>query len=84
MKLFKNLPVRAKLILSHGLIVFMTMLVAGVGIYCLILSANRMDRMQNISVACTQAVGDIMYSTADLQRVTSEMISSESVNIIIS
>ena len=76
MNFFKNLPVRAKLILSHSLIVFMTLLVAGTGIYGVVLSANRMDRMQNISVACTQAVGDIMYSTADLQRVTSEMISS--------
>ena len=76
MKSFKNLPIRIKLILSHSLIVVMTLLVAGVGIYGVVLSANRMDRMQNVSVACTQAVGDIMYATADLQRVTSAMISS--------
>ena len=74
MKLFKNLPVRMKLILSHSLIVLMALLVAGLGIYGVILSANRMDRMQNIAVASTQAVGDIMYATADLQRVTAAMI----------
>ena len=33
-----------------------------------------MDRMQNVAVASTQAVGDIMYATADLQRVTNAMI----------
>ena len=74
MKSFKNLAIRLKLLLSHGLIVFMTLLVAGVGIYTLSLSANRMDRMQNVSVACTQAVGDIMYATADLQRILSTMV----------
>ena len=74
MKFFKNLTIRTKLILSHSLIVVLAMLVAGTGIYGVILSANRMDRMQNITVACTQAVGDVMYATADLQRVTTAMI----------
>ena len=74
MKSFKNLPVRAKLILSHGLIVVLALIVAGVGSYGVILSAKRMDRMQNVTVASTQAVGDIMYATADLQRVTTAMI----------
>ena len=74
MKLFKNLPVRTKLILSHSLIVVMTLIVACAGIYGVILSANRMDRMQNIVVASTEAIGDIMYATADLQLVTTTMI----------
>ena len=74
MKSFKNLPIRTKLMLSHSLIVVLALLVAGLGIYGVILSANRMDRMQNITVASTQAVGDIMYATADLQRVTTAMI----------
>ena len=74
MKSFKNLPIRTKLIFSHSLIVVLTLLVAGTGIYGVILSANRMERMQNIAVASTQAVGDIMYATNDLQLVTTTMV----------
>ena len=74
MKLFKSLPVRLKLILSHGLLIVLALIVAGIGIYGVILSANRMDRMQNIVVASTSAVGDIMYATSDLQRVTDTMV----------
>lgn len=74
MKFFKNRTIRTKLILSHSLVVFLALLVAGLGIYGVVLSANRMDRMQNVAVASTQAVGDIMYATADLQRVTNAMI----------
>ena len=74
MKKFKNLPVRAKLLLSHCLIVVLALIVAGVGIYGMVLSTNRMDRMQNIIVASTDAAGEIMYATADLQRVTAAMI----------
>ena len=74
MKTFQNLSVRTKLLLSHGLIVVMALLLAGAGIYGVILSANRMDRMQSVNVAATQAVGDIMYATADLQLVTTTMV----------
>ena len=76
MKKFNNLPIRVKLIFSHGLIVLLSLIVAGIGIYGVVLSANRMERMQNISVACTQAVGDIMYATADLEHIVTSMISS--------
>ncbi len=74
MKFFKNLPVRTKLILSHSLIVVLALIVAGVGTYGVILSANRMDRMTNVSVASALAVGDIMYATSDLQLVTTTIV----------
>ena len=74
MKIFRNLPIRTKLIMSHCLIVALALIVAGLGTYGVILSANRMDRMQNIAVASTQAVGDIMYATSDLQLVTTTIV----------
>ena len=74
MRKIHNLPIRMKLILSHGLIVFLALIIAGAGFYGVILSANRMDRMQNVNVAATQAIGDIMYATNDLQLVTTTMI----------
>ena len=70
----KNLSVRLKLIISHGLIILLTMAVAAFGLFGVSLSADRQERAQTVSVASTQAVGDIMYATADLQRVTTAMI----------
>ena len=75
MKSFRNLSVRTKLILSHCLIVALALVIACAGIYGAMLSANRMDRMTNIAVASTQAVGDIMFSTSDLQLVTTTIVS---------
>ena len=74
MKKFKNRSVRAKLIISHGVIVLLTLIVACFGLIGVTLSANRMEKMQQVSVAATQSAGDIMYATADLQRVTTAMI----------
>ena len=74
MNYFKNLSVRTKLILSHCLIVALALIIACAGIYGVILSANRMDRMTNVSVASALAVGDIMYATSDLQLVTTTMV----------
>ena len=74
MKSFKNFPVRTKLILSHGLIAVLALIIATFGLLGVSLSAGRQERAQTVSVASTQAVGDIMYATADLQRVMTAMI----------
>ena len=74
MKKFKDFSVRNKLIVSHSLIFILTLFVAFFGIYGVTLSAGRQDRMKNISVVSTQAVGDIMYATADLQLVTTSIV----------
>ena len=74
MKSFKNLAIRAKLILSHGLIVVLALLIAVFGLFGVSLSADRQERAQTVSVASTQAAGDIMYATADLQRVVTAII----------
>ena len=81
MKKFKNLPVRTKLILSHGLIIFLSLLIAAFGLIGVVLSAGRQERAQTVSVASTQAVGDIMYATSELQRITDAMITA-SVNTL--
>jgi len=74
MKMLKNYSVRAKLIISHGVIVLLTLIVALFGLFGVTLSAGRMNTMQQVSVSATQAAGDVMYATADLQRVTTAMI----------
>ena len=74
MKKFNNLSIRWKLIISHGLVAVLALLIAGFGLIGVVLSAGRQERAQTVSVASTQAVGDIMYATADLQRVTTAMI----------
>jgi len=74
MKFFRNLSIRKKLILSHGLIAVLALIIAIFGLFGVFLSAERQERAQTVSVASTQAVGDIMYATADLQRVTTAMI----------
>ncbi len=70
----KNLSVRVKLMISHGLIILLTMAVAAFGLFGVSLSAKRQERMMNVSVVATQDVGNLMYATADLQRVLTAMI----------
>ena len=74
MKVFMNRSVRTKLIISHGLIIILALAIAAFGLFGVVLSANRQARMKDISVAATQAVGDINYSTADLQLVLTTII----------
>ena len=74
MKKFKNLSVRTKLLLSHGLIAVMVLAVSLFGLVGVQLSANRIAKIQNGPMVATEAVGDLMYATADLQRVTTAMI----------
>ena len=74
MKGLKNLRIRLKLIFSHGLIIFMTLIIAAFGLIGVQLSANRMTKIEAGPMAATEAVGDVLYATADLQRVLTAMI----------
>ncbi|MBR3704766.1 MAG: MCP four helix bundle domain-containing protein, partial [Oscillospiraceae bacterium] len=74
MKFFRNLSIRKKLIASHGLIALMALAVAVFGVIGMQLSSYRIADMQEGPLTATDAVGDLMYSTADLQRVTTAMI----------
>ena len=74
MKKFKNFPIRAKLIVSHGQMAIITLVVAVFGIVGVQLSAYRLADIEAGPMTATEAVGDLMYATADLQRVTTGMI----------
>ena len=77
MKRFKDFSVRTKLIISHGLIAVLTLAVAIFGLVGVQLSAYRLVAIEEGPMAATEAVGDLMYATADLQRVLTGMILSE-------
>ena len=75
MKLFRNLPIRAKLIISHGQIALMALAIAVVGMLGTQLSSYRLADIQSGPMAATEAVGDVMYTAADLQLVTTTIVS---------
>jgi len=74
MKTFKNLSVRTKLIVSHGLIALMALFVAIFGLVGIRLSASRISEIQTGPMVATEAAGDLLYASADLQRVVTAMI----------
>jgi len=75
MKLFRNLPIRTKLIISHGQIALMALAIAVVGMLGTQLSSYRLADIQSGPMAATEAVGDVMYTAADLQLVTTTIVS---------
>ncbi len=74
MNFFKNLAIRKKLIASHGLIALMALAVAIFGLMGIQLSSHRLADLQKGPMTATEAVGDLLFTTADLQRVTIAMI----------
>ena len=75
MKLFRNLPIRAKLIISHGQIALMALAIAVFGMIGTQLASYRLAEIQSGPMAATEAVGDVMYTAADLQLVTTTIVS---------
>ena len=78
MKFFRNLSIRKKLIASHGLIALMALAIAIFGIVGIQMGAYRLQDLQEGPLVATEAVGDVIYATTDLQRVITNMISSYS------
>ena len=74
MKFFHNLSIRKKLIASHGLIALMALAVAIFGIIGIQMGAYRMQDMEQGPLTAMDAVGDLMYATTDLQRVSTALI----------
>lgn len=74
MNFFKNLTIRKKLIVSHGLIALMALIVAIFGLVGIQLSSYRLADLQKGPMTATEAAGDLLFATADLQRVTTVMI----------
>ena len=74
MKFYKNLSVRIKLIISHGLIALMAVGVAIFGIVGIQLGAYRLQDMETGPLTAMDAAGDLMYATTDLQRIATAMI----------
>ena len=75
MKFLKNVSIRAKLIFSHSQIALMVLVVSIFGIIGMQLSSYRMADMQEGPLYATEAVGDVMYTAADLQLVTTTIVS---------
>ena len=74
-KFFKNLSIQKKLIVSHGQIAMLVLAVAIFGIIGIQLSSYRLADFQSGPLAATEAVGDVMYTAADLQLVTTTIVS---------
>ena len=75
MKFFRNLSIRKKLIFSHGLIALMALAVAAFGLIGMQLSSYRIADIQNGPLTATEAVGDLIYTSSDLQLVTTTIVS---------
>ncbi|MBR3704399.1 MAG: methyl-accepting chemotaxis protein [Oscillospiraceae bacterium] len=75
MKFFRNLSIRKKLTASHGLIALMAFAVAAFGLIGMQLSSYRLADIQAGPLTATEAVGDVMYTSADLQLVMTTIIS---------
>ena len=78
MNFFKNLGIRKKLVVSHGLIALMALAVAIFGLGGIQLSSYRLADLQEGPMTATEAVGDLLFASADLQRVTTAMIMASS------
>ena len=72
--IFKNLPIRMKLLISHGLIALLAVLVAAFGLVSITMVVGRINSMKSGPMTSTAAIGDMMYATADLQRVMNGMM----------
>ena len=75
MKLYKNLALRSKLIISHGQIALMALLIAVFGMVGMQLASYRLADIQTGPMAATESVGDVMYTAADLQLVMTTIVS---------
>ena len=67
--IFKNFSIRLKLIFSHGMIAFLALLVVIFGLISITTIVGRINSMKSGPMTSTAAVGDMMYATADMQRV---------------
>ncbi len=75
MNFFKNLTIRKKLVVSHGLIALMALVVAIFGLVGIQLSSYRLADLQEGPMTATEAVGDLIYAATDLQLVTTTIVS---------
>ena len=68
MKRAANLPIRVKLIISHGSIAIVALFLAACGLIGIHRVTDKVDTMYHGSLVNSEAIGDLMYSTTNLQR----------------
>lgn len=66
-KLFQNLKLRTKLIVSHGLLGVLALLLTLVGLLAISQMISNMAEMHNGALKSTAAVGDVLYYIGDIK-----------------
>lgn len=67
-KLLTNLPIRMKLIVSHGFIVVMALIIILSSVFGMKTIESQIDGLYTGPMTSVDVIGDLMYGTAELQR----------------
>ena len=67
-KLLTNLPIRMKLIVSHGFIVMMALIIILSSVFGMKTIESQIDGLYIGPMTSVDVIGDLMYGTAELQR----------------